>query len=64
LAFDVSLPFQAADHRVKHSSLQTDVEVIRPTRADLDAVGTNLLDGRHRAAVALQAYNNAVEHLS
>ncbi len=40
------------------------VEVIRPTRADLDAMGSNLLDGRRRAAVALQAYNTAVDRLA
>ena len=40
------------------------IEVIRPTRDDLDAMGSNMLDGRRRAAVALQAYTTAVATLT
>ena len=40
------------------------VDVIRPSRDDLDAMGPNLLDGQQRAAVALQAYTTAAERLS
>lgn len=40
------------------------IEVIRPTRDDLDAMGANMLDGRRRAAVALQAYTTAVASLT
>lgn len=40
------------------------VEVIRPTRPDLDAMGANMLDGGRRAAVALQAYTTAVAALA
>lgn len=40
------------------------VEVIRPSVDDLDAMGTNMLDGQRRAAVALQAYTTAVERLA
>lgn len=40
------------------------VEVIRPTVNDLDAMGSNMLDTRRRAAVALQAYTTAVDRLT
>jgi NTE family protein len=70
--YDVASPWHAL--RVA-TRLQTDreirtlvgasrVEVIRPGHDDLDAMGQNMLDGRRRAAVALQAYTTAVERLS
>ena len=40
------------------------IDVIRPTKDDLDAMGSNMLDGRRRAAVALQAYTTAAAALS
>ncbi len=40
------------------------VEVLRPTARDLYAMGPDMLDGRRRAAVALQAYTSAAAALS
>ncbi len=37
------------------------VEIVMPASADLDAMGSNLLDPRRRPAVALQAYATASE---
>ncbi|MCP3856391.1 MAG: hypothetical protein GY724_02530 [Actinomycetia bacterium] len=41
-----------------------EVVVIRPTRDDLDAMGSNMLDRNRRAAVALQAYTTAIDRLA
>ncbi len=38
-----------------------DVEIIRPTGDDLDAMGPNMLDRARRPAVAMQAYATASE---
>ena len=40
------------------------VEVVMPASADLDAMGSNLLDPRRRPAVALQAYATASEQFT
>ncbi len=41
----------------------THVEILRPTTADLDAMGSNLLDPRRRPAVAFQAHASASAQL-
>jgi NTE family protein len=40
------------------------VEIVMPAAADLDAMGSNLLDPRRRPAVALQAYATASEQFT
>lgn len=40
------------------------VEIVMPASADLDAMGSNLLDPRRRPAVALQAYATASEQFT
>lgn len=40
------------------------VEIVMPASADLDAMGSNLLDPRRRPAVALQAYATASEQFA
>ena len=40
------------------------VEIVMPASADLDAMGSNLLDPRRRPAVALQAYATAFEQFA
>lgn len=40
------------------------VEIIRPTPADLDAMGSNLMDPQRRPAIACQAYSSATSFLS
>ncbi|MCP5027579.1 MAG: hypothetical protein GY929_14985 [Actinomycetia bacterium] len=52
------------DHEIAGLEKVGRIEVIRPTGDDLDAMGVNMLDGQRRAAVALQAYNTAVDRLA